>query len=131
KEVAGGRGRHLDGEPIEARPLGLATVVWRRIRKSRAARAAMIGGSLILLAAIAIAVTGREKSSRLKAEQDKLNAIRERARTSLDAVLKLRRAGANEAMKGFVPGLEAALKEAPEAAPDVAGVENPRGRRAR
>jgi len=129
KEFADDLGRHLAGEPIEARPAGLATRTCRRLLKSRWARGVSIVAAAILLAAVGIEVAGREKADRLRAEQEKrLNVLREHARTSLSAVLKLRRAGANDAMREFVPALEAAYAQALETAPQVAEVEYLLGR---
>jgi tetratricopeptide (TPR) repeat protein len=82
-----------------------------------------------LLASAAVGIAVREKSGRLDAEKEKnLSLLREHARTSLEAVLGFRRAGANEKMKQFVPGLEAAYRQALDSAPDVAEVEYLMGR---
>jgi serine/threonine-protein kinase len=129
KEFADDLKRHLAGEPIEARPAGFATRTCRVLLKSRPARGIGIVAAAILVAAVGIEVAGREKAGRLRAEQEKrLNVLREHARTSLSAVLKLRRAGANDAMKEFVPALEAAYAQALETAPQVAEVEYLLGR---
>lgn len=121
QELAEDLGRVLAGEPIQARPVGPLVRLFRRLRRSRLARAAAVVAAAVVLVAGGVALTGREKSRRL-------NLLRDHARTSLEAVLKLRRAGANEAMKEFVPGLEAAYRQALETAPDVAEVEYLLGR---
>lgn len=129
KEFADDLGRARAGEPIDARPPVFAVRAYRRLRKNRLVRALALGAAAALLAAVGIAVSGREKSSRLRAEQEKrLTALRDYARTSLEAVLKLRRAGANAAMKDFIPGLEAAYRQALETDPDVPEVEYLLGR---
>jgi serine/threonine-protein kinase len=117
RELADDLRQHLAGEPIQARPAGLAYRVYRRLRKSRVVLAA--GAAVLLAAAGGIILAEKEKATRLRA----VTLLRDHARTSLEAVLKLRRAGANEAMKEFVPALEAAYQQALETAPEVAEVE--------
>ncbi len=121
--------RWLAGEPVLARPRSRAYRVWRALRKNRLARAAALVLGVALLASAAVGVAVREKSGRLDVEKEKrLSLLREHARTSLEAVLRLRRAGANESMKQFVPGLEESYRQALESAPDVAEVEYLMGR---
>jgi serine/threonine-protein kinase len=129
REFAEDLARHLAGEPVLARPLGRPERLYRALKKSVLARAITIGLGVSLLGGGAIALAVREKSGRLQAEREKrLSLLRDHARTSLEAVLKLRRAGANQAMKEFVPGLEAAYRQALESDPEVAEVEYLMGR---
>jgi len=129
REFADDLGQYLAGEPIQARPVRFTARLYRRLRRSRIARALAVVAAAILLAAGGIAVTGKEKARRLQAEQERsVSLLREHIRTSLEAVLKLRKAGANESMKEFVPGLQAAYRQALETAPEVAEVEYLLGR---
>jgi serine/threonine-protein kinase len=121
--------RFLAGEPVLAKPVSLAYRTYRKLIKSPVARGLSIAAVVVLLAAMAIGFAGRDKSRRLEAAREqRLSLLREHARTSLDAVLKLRRAGANDAMREFVPGLEAAYRQAAESDPEVAEVEYLMGR---
>jgi tetratricopeptide (TPR) repeat protein/tRNA A-37 threonylcarbamoyl transferase component Bud32 len=122
KEFADDLARYLSGEPVLARPAGRATRAVRAFRRSPAARGAATAVALVLLATAAVVVV-QEKSDRVE-----VSLLRDLVRTSLDAVLRLRRAGANESMKQFVPGLEAAYRQALDAAPEVAEVEYLMGR---
>ena len=124
REFADDLRQYLAGEPIQARPAGLPYRLYRKVRKSRAARVAAVLAAAVLLAVGVMIATGKEKVPRHQA----VNFLRDHARTSLDAMLKLRRAGANEAMKEFVPGLEASYRQALETAPEVAEVEYLLGR---
>jgi tetratricopeptide (TPR) repeat protein/tRNA A-37 threonylcarbamoyl transferase component Bud32 len=120
---------YLAGEPVLARPMGRACRTIRALRRSPAARGAAAVLGVVLLAAAAVGVAVREKSARLEAEREKrVSLLRNLVRTSLDAVLRLRRAGANDSMKQFVPGLEAAYRQALDSAPEVAEVEYLMGR---
>src|SRR5207245_2786868 len=99
REFADDLRRYLAGEPVLARPVSPTYRLVRKLRKSPVARTASIAVAAALLAAVVIGVAGREKSRRLEAEREqRLELLRKHARTSLEAVLKLRRAGANGAM---------------------------------
>ena len=129
QEFANDLARWLAGEPVLARPRSPAYRLYRAVRKSRVARVAALALGVALLAWAAVGIAVREKSGRLDAEKEKnLTLLREHARTSLEAVLGFRRAGANEKMKQFVPGLEASYRQALESAPEVAEVEYLMGR---
>ena len=129
KDFADDLARYLAGEPVTARPHSRTYRLYRAVRKSRAARAGAVVLGVALLASAAALVAMRDKSGRLEAEREKsLTLLRKQARISLDAVLRLRRAGDNESMKQFVPDLEAAYQQALESAPDVAEVEYLMGR---
>jgi serine/threonine-protein kinase len=129
REFADDLARWLSGEPVLARPHGRTYRLYRAARKSRVARAAALLLGVALLASAAVGVAVRDKTGRLEAEKERsLTLLRKQARISLDAVLRLRRAGDNESMRQFVPDLEAAYKLALESAPDVAEVEYLMGR---
>jgi serine/threonine-protein kinase len=129
KDFADDLARYLAGEPVLARPQSRSYRLYRAVRKSRVARAAALLLGIALLASAAVGVAVRDKAGRLEAEKEKsLTLLRKQARISLDAVLRLRRAGDNESMRQFVPDLEAAYKLALEGAPDVAEVEYLMGR---
>jgi serine/threonine-protein kinase len=117
REFADDLRQHLAGEPIQARPASLGYRLFRRIRRNRAAMA--IAAVALLAAAAGVVVSEQQKAGRARA----VTLLRDHARTSLDAVLKLRRAGANGAMKEFVPALETAYRQAIDTAPEVAEVD--------
>ncbi len=114
--------RALDGERIEGRPAGLAYRMYRRWRKNRLAYSLGAGAALALLVAAGVWGAGRAERGM------RVDLLRDHARVSLDAVLKLRRVGANQEMAGFIPGLEAAYRQALESAPDLAEIEYLMGR---
>jgi tetratricopeptide (TPR) repeat protein/tRNA A-37 threonylcarbamoyl transferase component Bud32 len=114
--------RYLSGEPVEARPAGLAYRVYRRLRRRSVGVGLAIGAAAALLSAGSIWLVRRA------GRDEKLSILREHARTSLDAALKLRRAGANASMKEFASGLQTAYRQALESAPDLAEVEYLMGR---
>jgi serine/threonine-protein kinase len=129
KDFADDLARYQAGEAVLARPHGRTYRLYRAVRKSRVARASAVVLGIALLASATALVAMRDKSGRLEAEREKsLTLLRKQARISLDAVLRLRRAGDNESMKQFVPDLEAAYQQALESAPDVAEVEYLMGR---
>ena len=117
REFADDLRQHLAGEPIQARPASLSYRLLRRLRRRGAAVA--VAAAALLAIAVGFVVAEQANASRQRA----VTLLRDHARTSLDAVLKLRRAGANESMKGFVPALEAAYRQALETAPEVAEVD--------
>jgi serine/threonine-protein kinase len=132
KEFAEDVGRYLAGEPVLARPIGRTYRTYRALRKSPLARGIAIALAVVLLGAGAVGLAVREKAGRLEEEREKnLSLLRKQARMSLEAVLRLRRAGDNESMKQFVPELEAAYRQALESAPEVAEVEYLMGRMSR
>ncbi|HVR87694.1 MAG TPA: protein kinase, partial [Planctomycetota bacterium] len=114
--------RHLDGEPIEARPPSLAYRAVRKLKKHPAATSLTLAVLTAVLSAAGIWRSGLSERDR------RLTLLRDNARLSLDAALKLRRAGANAAMRGFLPALEAAYRQALESAPDQPEVEYLMGR---
>jgi serine/threonine-protein kinase len=121
--------RHLAGEPVLARPVGTVTRLYRQARRSAAVRALAVALAVGIVALLAVTVAGREKSRRLESEQEKrILLLRDHARLSLDAALKVRRAGSNAAMKDFLPSLEATYRQALESAPEAAEVEYLMGR---
>jgi serine/threonine-protein kinase len=128
KEFGEDLARYLAGEPVLARPLGWTYRAYRALRRSSVARGLAIGLAVALLAAGALGVAVREKSARLVEREKRVSALRDKVRISLSAVLVARRGGENEEMKTFIPGLEAAYREALEVAPDVAEVEYLMGR---
>jgi eukaryotic-like serine/threonine-protein kinase len=128
REFADDLKRHLAGEPIEARPVKATYRAYRRIRKSPLARILAGGALAIFLAAVGFGYAAREKSRRLEEREKRLALLRDHSRTTLGAALKLRRAGANGAMKEFAASLETAYRQALESVPDFAEVEYLMGR---
>jgi tRNA A-37 threonylcarbamoyl transferase component Bud32/tetratricopeptide (TPR) repeat protein len=120
--------RHLGGAPIEARPIQGTVRVYRKLKKSPLARVLAVVGVAVLLAALGVGSAAREKSRRLEEREKRLALLREHSRTTLEAALKLRRAGANDAMKDFAASLETSYRQALESVPESAEVEYLMGR---
>jgi serine/threonine-protein kinase len=119
-------GRYLSGEPIAARPAGVADRVYRRIRKNPAA--AVLGALVVICASAAVAlwIGG---GARLREEREAaVKALRDQLRVSLEAALQARRKGENREMRKFLPPLEEAYRGAVERAPELAEVEYLMGR---
>ncbi len=96
-------GRVLADEPIVARPLGFAGRLWRRVRKHPRTAAAALA---IVLASSA---GGSFALGRMQAEREaSLQMLRQVARMSVTAALRLRRAGDQEGMRHLLPAVEAA-----------------------
>ncbi len=118
------------GEPIEARRAGLAYGLYKRVRRHRAAYA--VGAAALgVLLAVGIAASRRleREEARYRAERDRSVAMmRETARLSLEAALRLREKGENAAMRRYLPALEAAYQGARERAPELAEIEYLMGR---
>jgi tetratricopeptide (TPR) repeat protein/predicted Ser/Thr protein kinase len=90
------------GDPVSVRPMGLL----RRLAR-RAARhpARALAAGVVLIAALLAGALWIEHARVLQ-------RLREKARTSLDAALDLRRAGALGPMRKYLPPLEEACREA-------------------
>jgi tetratricopeptide (TPR) repeat protein/predicted Ser/Thr protein kinase len=112
-DLADDVGRHLAGEPVRARSSGLGYRLYRRWRRHRLVSGLGVGAALALAAAAAVGLAARAQREKT------VDLLRDHARVSLEAVLKLRRAGANHEMGSFVPRLEAAYRQAQESAPDL------------
>ncbi len=95
--------RWLAGEAVSARPEGPGARWARRARRNPLPMAVAAALS-VAIAALFLWRLEREAA---------LERVRQQARTSLKAALELRRAGANERMREFLPDLEAAYAAAP------------------
>jgi serine/threonine-protein kinase len=104
-----------------------SSAVLRRFRRhSRIFVAAAVG---VAATAIVLAALEAQRRDRLARDRDStLRAVRELSRVSLEAALKLRRAGANESMQELVPRMEGSYREAVASLPDVAEIHYLMGR---
>jgi tetratricopeptide (TPR) repeat protein len=109
--------RCLRDEPISTRPAGVTRKAWRRARKNPLSSTLAVALAGLFLVALALGAAGRAE------RRESLNAFRTQARLALDAALALRRAGANERMREFLPPLEEAYRQASARAPDLAEVD--------
>jgi tetratricopeptide (TPR) repeat protein len=114
--------RLLEDAPIAARPAGLLDRARRRVRRNPVAFAL----GTLAAAALAAGLWGAGRSRRLEAET--LAALREKARLSLEAALRLRRAGAIAGMREFLPELESAYREAVRRSPGTPEADHLMGR---
>jgi tetratricopeptide (TPR) repeat protein len=129
REFADDLRRHLAGEPVMARPPGPARRITRRLRKHPWAAGLAVAGLLAAALAVGGGLSAAERGRRLEGEAAAaLAALREQARLSLSAALRLRRAGANSGMRDFLPDLESAYREALRRAPGLAEAEYLMGR---
>jgi serine/threonine-protein kinase len=128
-EFAADLRRHLNGEPIEARPTGPVYRTLLRIRKNPVAYGLGAGVLIALVVALAVWRSAVRGAETLRAEREaRIQDLRDMARVSLDAALRLRRSGDVEGMGLFLPRLQAAYEQAARKAPDLAEVEYLMGR---
>ncbi len=121
-ELAEDLRRLLDHEETSARPAGPLGRLALSVRR----HPVQMGGAVVVLALLMGLGTWR---LRLLAERtEAIETIREIARLSLDAALRLRRAGDAVGMRQMVPRLETAYQRARAQAPDLAEVEYLMGR---
>ncbi len=114
--------RYLAGESVAAPTEGPIGGVWRRVRRSPglfAALTAMMVAAIVILALVV---------QRRHARDEAIATMRTQARVSLDAALALRRAGAVDRMRQFLPPLEAAYRLVSVRAPELAEVDYLLGR---
>jgi serine/threonine-protein kinase len=112
--------RYADGERIVARQAGRLGQIYRSIRKNPVIAFLSVVGSGAILAAGVLLIRGFEQSRQIDRERERtaiektvaLRTMREMARLSLDAALKLRRSGDTEHMRDFLPVLESAYEKA-------------------
>jgi tetratricopeptide (TPR) repeat protein/predicted Ser/Thr protein kinase len=98
--------RWLEGAPVEARPAGPLERAVRGLKRNPLPWAVLAAGLLI---AAALGAWRAEKSAAMQ-------AVRDKAKLSLDAALDLRRAGRNEEARKYLRSLEEAARQAPESA---------------
>ena len=108
--------RCLAGEPLVARPETVAHRALRWVSRRPASAAAL--AVLVACAGLAAALAWHARAL----EAEVLDALRETARASVEAVLAVRRAGGRmpEARARFLPPLEDAARRALEISPDLA-----------
>ena len=113
-ELAGELRLHLDGEPILARPPGMAR------------NPAAFALAAVVLAALGTAIVA---GSRYREERAlAVRTLRDTARISVESALESRRRGGNAEMRRWLPALENAYRGAVERAPALAEVEYLMGR---
>jgi tetratricopeptide (TPR) repeat protein len=125
-ELAEDLRRYREGEPIEAQPPSIVSHLLLRARRNR-----HILIPAFILAAAAVTILGIQhfEANRTAREQETaLQAIRNQVRLSLDAGLRLRRAGDLRGVRALLPPLEAAYREAVTRAPGLAEVDYLMGR---
>lgn len=146
-ELADELDRYLEGEPILAKPAGVVTRVYKRVRKHPLAYALSATTVLAVLAAVFITVflSGRTASletdrqtaltekkqaqEKLAKERDEAVALmRQAANVSLQAALQLRRSGKNQEMRQFLMPLQSSYEAALKRAPDLAELDYLMGR---
>jgi len=103
--------RFREGRPVEARP-------GSRWAKALRRRRAAAGAGVAVLAVLA--ALGASWSVARAREEEALGSLRQTARLSVDAALRLRRAGDAGGMRQFLPPLEEAYRKAVRLAPDAA-----------
>jgi serine/threonine-protein kinase len=121
RELADDLRAWLSGEPIRARRSSWTYRVSKRIRKNRAAYG--LGACAVLAALVALVfwLASAEQAKRARLEKEAvLQTMRDTARASLEAALKLRRAGHNLGMRTLLPPLETAYRGVAERAPELA-----------
>jgi serine/threonine-protein kinase len=118
QDLADDLDRCLREEPVTA----ARNPFWRTFRRAvlRSRRLALGLGAAGVLAMAAGGWTAVRAAREARERESKLQAFRDLARVTLEAVLALRRAGANDQMGTFWPRLEASYREAQSAAPDLA-----------
>ncbi len=93
--------RMLTGAQVEAKPVGAARTMLRKVRRNPLPALATVAVALALAGVIVFQLWLSERGRAVE-------AFRNQARTALDAALELRRAGANARMKPFLDSLEEA-----------------------
>ena len=127
KELADDLDRCLRGEPVLARQGAMGQTIRRGIRKYP--RPLLLATGVVLLSVMGLimsaAYTVRAERHQREA---KLTTMRNLAKVSLQAVLELRRAGANERIGEFLPQLDATYQETVASLPRAAEVDFLMGR---
>ena len=109
RELAEDLGRFLSGEPVEARPAGVARRSLRFLRKRWWISVAAVAAVAALAAFVVVRTRVGESRGRMTRAQEELVAqMRLSARTCLDAALDQRRAGNLAGMDRYAKELEAA-----------------------
>ncbi|HYE99197.1 MAG TPA: hypothetical protein VEJ18_09820, partial [Planctomycetota bacterium] len=104
----------LDDRPIAARRGAVTRALRRRIRGNPRLVGAL---GLVLLAAVGVAgVVGMDAQRERRATEDRVRAARDVMKVSVQALLELRRAAANDRMSDFLPDIEAAHRSGPSSA---------------
>jgi hypothetical protein len=129
KDLATDLERFLQDRPIQATRDTIARAVGRRVRKHTAALTVIGASVVVAIGALILAAFEAQRTEHLRKEQEsRLRAIRDLTQVSLEAVLELRRAGANEKMSEFLPRMESSYREAVSSLPDVAEIDHLYGR---
>src|SRR6185295_2108163 len=106
--------RFLRGEPVEAKAVGTVRQIRSTVRRHRSRFGIALAAAALLAVAAVTAIT-------LSRQRDEaVGLLREAARLSVDAALRLRRAGDAEGMRSFLPALQEKYRRAAAKAPAIA-----------
>ena len=123
RELAEDLDRCRRGDPVAARPTSFTRTLRRGLRKHP--RASSLAG-VFVVGLMALLLWAGVESHRER--QRRVESFRERAQDALQAVLALRRVGANDGMADFAARLEESYRETVARAPGAAEVDHLLGR---
>lgn len=106
--------RHLRGEPVEAKAVGTVRQIHSVVRRHQRRVGIGVGAAAVFVIALVVALTITRQ------REEAVALLRESARISVDAALRLRRAGDAEGMRSFLPGIQAKYRQAVEKSPAIA-----------
>src|SRR6185295_5552741 len=106
--------RHLRGEPVQAKAASTVRQIHATVRRHRKRLGMGTGAAAVFVIAVVVALTiSRQR-------EEAVGLLRESARISVDAALRLRRAGDAEGMRSFLPGIREKYAQAVGKSPGIA-----------